>query len=148
VLHQPAAHSNADVFVFFRRSDVLSVGDIFSTTAYPVIDMAQGGTIEGLLAALNRIIELAIPDVDQQGGTLIVPGHGRLSDEMDVVEYRDMVTIVRDRVRAMLEQGASLDTVRAARPTFDFDARYGAERGPWTTDDFVTAVYRGLAGAQ
>jgi glyoxylase-like metal-dependent hydrolase (beta-lactamase superfamily II) len=148
VLHQPAAHSDADVFVFFRRSDVLSVGDTFSTTSYPVIDTTQGGTIQGLLAALNRIIELAIPDVDQQGGTLIVPGHGRLSDEMDVVEYRDMVTIVRDRVQAMIDRGAGLDEVLAARPTFDFDARYGAERGPWTTDDFVSVVYRGLAGAQ
>jgi glyoxylase-like metal-dependent hydrolase (beta-lactamase superfamily II) len=110
--------------------------------------MTQGGTIQGLVAALNRIIELAIPDVDQQGGTLIVPGHGRLSDEMDVVEYRDMVTIVRDRVQAMIDRGAGLDEVLAARPTFDFDARYGAERGPWTTDDFVSVVYRGLAGAQ
>lgn len=144
--HEPAAHTDGDTIVFFRRSDVISAGDVYITTGYPVIETEAGGTIQGVIAALNRIIEIAIPDVDQQRGTMIVPGHGRLSDEMDVVEYRDMVTIVRDRVQNMINRGLSLDDVLAARPTFDFDARYGAERGAWTINDFVTAVYTGLRG--
>ena len=145
IVHQPAAHTDGDSIVFFRRSDVISAGDVFSTTSYPVIDLEHGGTIQGFLAAVNRLIEIAIPDVDQQGGTLIVPGHGRLSDEMDVVEYRDMVTIVRDRIADMIDGGSSLAAVQAARPTFEFDARYGAERGSWTTSDFVAAVYASLS---
>ena len=144
LLHQPAAHTDGDLFVFFRRSDVIAAGDVFSTTQYPVIDVDRGGTIDGVLAALNRLIDLAIPDVDQQGGTLIVPGHGRLSDEMDVVEYRDMVAIVRDRIAGMRGRGLSLRAVQSARPTFDWDARYGRESGDWTTADFVAAVYRTL----
>jgi glyoxylase-like metal-dependent hydrolase (beta-lactamase superfamily II) len=148
LLHQEAAHTDGDVFVYFRRSDVISAGGIFSTTSYPMIDIPDGGSIDGLLAALNRLIDLAIPDVDQQGGTLIIPGHGRLSDEMDVVEYRDMVAIVRDRVQDMLDRGLSLRAVQAARPTYDWDARYGAESGAWTTDDFVAAVYSSLAEAR
>lgn len=147
VLHQPAAHTDGDVYVFFRRSDVIAAGGILNTTSYPPIDIEGGGSIDGIIAALNRLIDIAIPDVDQQGGTLIVPGHGRLSDEMDVVEYRDMVVIVRDRVAAMIERGLSLDRILEARPTFDFDARYGAESGPWTTTDFVTAVHRSLLEA-
>jgi len=147
VLHQPAAHTDGDTIVFFRRSDVISTGDIFITTGYPVIDSESGGTIQGLLAAINRVIEIAIPDVDQQGGTLIIPGDGRLSDEMDVVEYRDMVTIVRDRIQDMINRDFTLEQTQDARPTFDFDARYGAERGPWTTEDFVAAVYNDLTEA-
>ena len=148
VLHQPAAHTDGDTIVFFRRSDVISAGDVFITTGYPVIDRENGGSLQGLVAALDRIIDLAIPDVDQQGGTLIVPGQGRLSDEMDVVEYRDMVVIVRDRVQDMIDRGMSLAEVQAARPTFDFDPRYGAERGPWTTHDFVAAGYESLKEAR
>ena len=148
LMHARAAHTDGDLIVFFRRSDVISAGDVFSTTGYPVIDAARGGSIQGLLAALNEIIEIAIPDVDHQGGTMIVPAHGRLSDEMDVVEYRDMITIVRDRIQAMLDEGKSLEEVRAARPTYDFDARYGAETGPWTTTMFVDAIYRDLEAAR
>jgi glyoxylase-like metal-dependent hydrolase (beta-lactamase superfamily II) len=147
-MHARAAHTDGDLIVVFRRSDVISAGDVFSTTGYPVIDAARGGSIQGLLAALNEIIEIAIPDVDHQGGTMIVPAHGRLSDEMDVVEYRDMITIVRDRIQAMLDEGKSLEEVRAARPTYDFDARYGAETGPWTTTMFVDAIYRDLEAAR
>jgi glyoxylase-like metal-dependent hydrolase (beta-lactamase superfamily II) len=147
VQHMQNAHTDGDTLVFFRRSDVIAVGDVFSTTSYPVIDQARGGSIQGIIAALNSIIDLAIPDVDYQGGTMIVPGHGRLSDEMDVVEYRDMVVIICDRVADMINRGLSLRQVQAQRPTFDFDARYGAESGPWTTEMFVEAVYSGLAGA-
>lgn len=144
VLHLPNAHTDGDTIVFFRKSDVLAVGDLFGTTGYPVIDLERGGSVGGLLAALDTIIEIAIPDVDHQGGTLIVPGHGRLGDEIDVVEIRDLLTIVRDRVQDMIDRGLSREQVQAARPTFDFDARYGAETGAWTTAMFVDAVYTDL----
>jgi cyclase len=145
VLHQPAAQTDGDAIVFFRRSDVIATGDLFTTTMYPVIDAQKGGSINGIIAALNRIIDLAIPDHKvQEGGTMIVPGHGRLCDEQDVIEYRDMVTIIRDRVQYMIGKGRTLDQIKAAKPTLDFDPRWGATSGPWTTDMFIEAVYRGL----
>jgi glyoxylase-like metal-dependent hydrolase (beta-lactamase superfamily II) len=144
VRHLPRAHTDGDTIVFFRKADVLAVGDVFGTTGYPVLDLERGGSVDGMLAALDAIIEIAIPDVDHQGGTLIVPGHGRLSDEIDVVEIRDLLTIVRDRVLDMIERGFSREQVHAARPTFDFDPRYGAESGEWTTAMFVDAVYTDL----
>lgn len=144
VRHLPDAHTDGDTIVFFRKADVLAVGDVFGTETYPVIDLERGGSVSGTLAALDTIIDIAIPDVDHQGGTLIVPGHGRLSDEIDVVEIRDLLTIVRDRVQDMIGRGASLEQVLAARPTLDFDARYGAETGPWTTRMFVEALYTDL----
>jgi glyoxylase-like metal-dependent hydrolase (beta-lactamase superfamily II) len=145
VLHQPAAQTDGDAIVFFRRSDVIATGDLFTTTIYPVIDAQKGGSINGIIAALNRIIDLAIPDHKvQEGGTMIVPGHGRLCDEQDVIEYRDMVTIIRDRVQYLIGKGRTLDQIKAAKPTLDFDPRWGATSGPWTTDMFIEAVYRGL----
>jgi glyoxylase-like metal-dependent hydrolase (beta-lactamase superfamily II) len=144
--HVPAAHTDGDTIVLFRRSDVIAAGDVFGTETYPVIDTEKGGTVQGVIDALNVIIELAIPDADHQGGTMIVPAHGRLSDEFDVVEYRDMVVIVRDRVRDMVERGLTRAQVQAARPTFDWDARYGVETGSWTTVQFVDAVYDSLQG--
>jgi glyoxylase-like metal-dependent hydrolase (beta-lactamase superfamily II) len=146
LIHQPAAHTDGDVMVFFRKSDVISAGDIYITTSYPVIDIASGGSIDGILSGLNRIIGLTVPRDKQEGGTMVVPGHGRISDEADVVEYRDMVTIVRDRVREMKQKKWTLQQVRAARPTSDYDGRYGATSGRWTTDMFVEAVYRTLEG--
>jgi glyoxylase-like metal-dependent hydrolase (beta-lactamase superfamily II) len=145
VLHLPAAHTDGDSIVFFRRSDVMSVGDLYSSTAYPMIDRAAGGSVKGYIAALNKIIDLAVPAADHQGGTMIVPGSGRLSDEFDVVEYRDMLVMVRDRIAALMQAGKSLAQIQAQRPTFDFDARYGAESGAWTTEMFVEAIYLDLA---
>jgi cyclase len=147
LLHQPAAHTDGDSLVYFRRSDVLATGDLFSTTTYPLVDTSRGGSIGGVIAALNKIIEIAIPNNVQEGGTMIVPRHGRICDEMDVVEYRDMVTIVRDRVRDMVGRGLTLAQVQAAKPTLDFDARYGSDAGSWTTAMFIDAVYRGVSGA-
>ena len=147
VMHQPAAHTDGDSIVFFRRSDVISAGDVFSTTLYPVIRPDDGGSIDGVIAALNEIIALTVPEEKQEGGTMVIPGHGRLADEADVVEYRDMVTIIRDRIRSMVDSGMSLAQVRAARPTRDYDGRYGAEDGIWTTEQFVEAVYRNLSGS-
>jgi cyclase len=144
LLHQPAAHTDGDTIVFFRRSDVVSTGDIFLTTTYPVIDVAKGGSINGIVNALNRIIDITIPRDKQEGGTMVIPGHGRLCDEADVVEYRDMLTIIRDRIQDMIEKRMSLQQVKAAQPTLDYDARYGATSGPWTTDMFVDAAYRSL----
>ncbi len=144
ILHQPAAHTDGDSLVFFRRSDVVSTGDVFTTTAYPVIRPEDGGGIDGVIAALNRIIAITVPEEKQEGGTLVIPGHGRLCDEADVVEYRDMVAIIRDRIKSMIDMGLSLRQVQAAKPTADYDGRYGATSGRWTTEQFVAAAYESL----
>lgn len=147
MFHEPAAHTDGDSIVYFRKSDVISTGDVFVTTTYPLIDEQNGGNIEGIIAALNRILAIAVPADRQEGGTLIVPGHGRLCDEADVVEYRDMLTIVRDRIKDMVAHGFTLEQVQAAQPTRDYDPRYGATSGFWTTQQFVAAVYRNLSAA-
>jgi glyoxylase-like metal-dependent hydrolase (beta-lactamase superfamily II) len=144
ILHQPKAHTDGDSLVFFRRSDVLSTGDVFTTTGYPVIRTEDGGGVDGVIAALNRIIEITVPKEKQEGGTLVIPGHGRLCDEADVVEYRDMVTIIRDRIKSMIDMGMTLRQVQAAKPTADYDGRYGATDGLWTTEQFVAAAYASL----
>jgi cyclase len=144
ILHQRSAHTDGDSIVFFRRSDVISTGDIFTTTSYPVIDLAAGGSINGIIDGLNHILDLIIPVYGQEGGTLVIPGHGRLCDMGDVINYREMATIVRDRIQDMVHQGKTLDQVKAARPTRDYDPLYGAARGPWTTDMFIEAVFKTL----
>jgi cyclase len=148
LVHQSAAHTDGDTLVWFRGSDVIAAGDVFSTTTYPIIDVKQGGTINGVVDGLNRILRLCIAEFRTEGGTLIVPGHGRLSDSADVAYYRDMVTILRDRVRAMVGKGLTLEQVKAAKPTADYDPRYGATTGPWTTDQFVEAAYVSLGGGK
>jgi glyoxylase-like metal-dependent hydrolase (beta-lactamase superfamily II) len=145
VYHAPAANTDGDSIVFFRRSEVISAGNLFSTVSYPVIDVDKGGTIDGVIAGLNQILDLAVAEYRSQGGTWIVPGRGRLSDTADVASYRNMVTMIRDRVRDMKARGMTLEQVKAARPTMDFDPRYGAATGDWTTDAFVEAVYRTVA---
>jgi cyclase len=135
-------HTDGDLIVFFRKSDVVASGDLFLTTTYPIADAQHGGNVNGIIAGLNRILDLTIPRDKQEGGTYVVPGHGRLSDEADVVEYRDMLTIVRDRVQDLVAKDKTLTEVKAARPTLDYDGRYGAMTGPWTTDMFIEAVYR------
>jgi cyclase len=144
IVHQPAAHTDGDSLVFFRRSDVIAAGDMYSTETYPIIDVARGGSIAGVLDGLNRLLALAISGEKTEGGTMIVPGHGRVSDEADLVEYRDMVTIIRDRVQAMVARNMTLEQVKAAKPTMEYDGLYGNDAG-WTSDQFVEAVYRGLA---
>src|SRR6185436_10326966 len=138
LLHQPSAHTDGDIVVFFRRSDVVSAGDLFLTTSYPVIDTPRGGSIQGLLDGLNRILDIAIPKDKEEGGTYVIPGHGRISDEADVVEYRDMVTIIRDRIQNLIQKGMTLAQVKAARPTLDYDGRYGSP------DAFIESVFRDL----
>jgi len=144
LFHPKSAHTDGDSIVFFRRSDVVLTGDIFSTTSYPIIDLQNGGSINGIIDALNFILDLTIPADKQEGGTMVIPGHGRLCDEADVVEYRDMATIIRDRVQDMIKKGMTLEQVKAAKPTRDYDPLYGATTGFWTTDMFVEAVYKSL----
>ena len=143
---QPGAHTDGDILVFFRKSDVVSTGDVFVTTSYPVIDTARGGTIEGVVSALNNVLDLTVPERNQMGGTRVVPGHGRICNEADVVDYRDMVTIIRDRVQAMVKKGMTLAQIKATRPSLEYDGLYGATSGAWTTDMFLDAVYRGVGG--
>jgi cyclase len=148
VLHQPAAHTDSDVLAFFRRSDVVVAGDVLDTRQFPVIDVERGGSIQGEIAALNRLVDLAVPSVPvvtREAGTIVVPGHGRLCDQYDVVEYRDMVTIIRDRVRDLVKAGRSLTEVKAAQPAKGYIGRYGNQVGAWTTDRFIEAIYRSLA---
>ena len=135
----PAAHTDGDSLVYFRHNDVIATGDVFMTTAFPVIDLERGGSINGVVDALNKILDIAFPEFRLEGGTLIVPGHGRVSDSADVAYYRDMVTIVRDRVQDMIKKGMTIEQVKAARPTRDYDPRYGSP------DAFVEAAYKSLS---
>jgi cyclase len=147
VFHQPGL-TDGDSIVYFRRSDVVSTGDIFRTDSYPVIDLKRGGSIQGIIDGLNRLLDLTIPADDKskdEGGTMVIPGHGRLCDQADVVVYQEMVTIVRDRIQDMLNRGMTLEQAKAARPTMDYDPLYGTSTGPWTTDMFIEAVYKSLS---
>jgi glyoxylase-like metal-dependent hydrolase (beta-lactamase superfamily II) len=147
IVHQPSAYSDADTIVYFRRSDVIVSGEIYSTRRFPLVDREHGGTVEGVLAGLNRMLDIAVPDivVDSfaEGGTLVIPGGGRLSDEDDVTEYRDMVHIVRDRVADLVSKGRSLEQVKDARPLVDYEERFGIPA--WTTSMFIDALYAELA---
>jgi glyoxylase-like metal-dependent hydrolase (beta-lactamase superfamily II) len=143
---EPRAVTDGDSIVHFRRADVVITGDVFTTTQYPAIDLQNGGTVQGEIRALNDILGRTVYGHEGEGGTIVVPGHGYVCDEHEVVEYRDMLVIVRDRVQAMIKSGASLAQVKAARLTADYDTRYGSITGSWTTEMFVEAVYRDLAG--
>jgi cyclase len=143
LFHIPGASTDGDTIVFFRRSDVISAGGILDMTSYPRFDPQKGGSIAGIIEGLNRILDIAVPGENQEGGTVVIPGRGRLSDETDVANYRDMVTIIRDRIRSMVGKGASLQEVRESRPTRDYDALYPNRE--WTGDMFVEAVYRDLS---
>jgi glyoxylase-like metal-dependent hydrolase (beta-lactamase superfamily II) len=147
LLYQPGVHTDGDILVYFRKSDVLVTGDVYINTTFPVIGLEQGGSLNGFIAALHRIIEITVPEDKQEGGTYVVPGHGRLADEADVVEYYDMVTIIRDRIEDAIKQGMTLAQVKAARLVRDYEGRYGATQGGWTTDAFVEAAYRSLSPA-
>jgi len=144
IFHQPNAHTDGDSIVFFRRSDVVVAGDIFVTTSYPIIDLDRGGSYQGVLDGLNHIIDITVPAEKQEGGTYVIPGHGRLCDEADVVEYRDMMTILRDRFVDMIKRGMTLDQFKAQKPTRDYDPLYGSDKGFWTTDKFLEAAYKSL----
>lgn len=141
-IHIPAAHTDGDSIVFFRRSDVVSTGDLFNMNGYPVIDLAAGGNIQGVVEALNKLIDITVPADKEEGGTYVIPGHGHICDQADVVEYRDMITIIRDRIQDLVKKGKTLEEVKAAKPTLDYDPVFGSTTGPWTTGQFIEAVYR------
>lgn len=145
VLYQPAAHSDADSFVFFRKSDVVAAGDVMDTTRFPIIDVAKGGSVQGEIDALNKLIALAIPPVPfiyEGVGTYVIPGHGRVCEQLDVVDYRDMVVIVRDNIADLIKQDKTLDQIKAAGPAKAYEAQYGRE--PGSTDAFVESIYKSL----
>lgn len=144
IIHMPA-NTDGNSIVFFRKSDVVSSGDLLDLTEFPTIDLKAGGSIQAIVDSLNRLIDITVPSANAQGGTLVIPGHGRISDHAEVVYYRDMVTIIRDRIQEMIKKGMTLDQVKAARLTRDYDARYGKQTGPWTTDMFIEAAYRSLS---
>ena len=147
IFHQPGT-TDGNSIVYFRRSDVISTGDIFDPTEYPIIDLKAGGSLQGVLQALNRLKVMAIPADHQEGGTMIIPGHGRICDVADLDVYQQMVTVIRDRLQAMIKRGMTLEQVKAARPTQDYDPIYGSTTGKWTTDMFVEAAYKSLSGKQ
>jgi glyoxylase-like metal-dependent hydrolase (beta-lactamase superfamily II) len=138
LVHTPAAHTDGDSMVFFRYSDVIAAGDILRTDSYPVIDVAKGGTVNGVLDGLNKLLDMAIPEFRSQGGTMIIPGHGRLCDTGDVANYRNMVAILRDRVQDLVNKGMTLEQVKAAKPTMDYDGLYGSPTA------FIEAAYKTL----
>jgi glyoxylase-like metal-dependent hydrolase (beta-lactamase superfamily II) len=144
MFYEPNASTDGDTIVHFRQSDVIATGDIFDMTKYPFIDTANGGSVVGELDALADILEKTVYKHDEDGGTMIIPGHGRLADEYDVGEYRQMISIIRDRIEAAIDSVATLEQIKAARPTADYDTRFGANAGSWTTDMFVEAVYKSL----
>jgi cyclase len=143
IILQPNALTDGDSIVLFRKSDVISAGDLFNTDGYPVIDVEKGGTIEGTVLALTHIVNMAIVEHEEEGGTLVIPGHGHLCDQAEVVEYRDMVAIVRDRVKELVKKGMTLEQVKAAKLTRDYDPLYG-HNSYWTPDMFVEAAYKSL----
>jgi hypothetical protein len=147
IVHVPNATSDSDVLVFFRESDVVVAGSVIEDLTYPVMRLDEGGSVNGTLAALNLILDMTIAEWRAQGGTMVIPNRGRIYDEGDVAEYRDMLTIVRDRVRDAIGKGSNLEQVQAARLARDYDGRYGAAAGPATADAFIATVYRSLAAA-
>jgi cyclase len=149
ILYQPSAHSNADSFVMFRSSDVVVAGDVIDMTRFPAIDLANGGSIQGEIDALNKLIDLTIaptPFIYKDVGTYVVPGHGRLCEQMEVVDYRDMVVLVRDVVADLMKQGKTLDQIKAARPALPYETRYGTQAG--TTNAFVESIYKSLSAGK
>jgi glyoxylase-like metal-dependent hydrolase (beta-lactamase superfamily II) len=144
IYHMPNAHTDGDSIVYFRRSDVISTGDIFTPGQYPSIDIARGGSVKGLVDALNFLIQLIVPGPMAEGGTYVVPGHGRIGDEIDVVEFRNMLYIVMQRVESWIDDGMSLQEIITARPTLDYDTEYGGHRGGPTSEEFITAIYTSL----
>jgi glyoxylase-like metal-dependent hydrolase (beta-lactamase superfamily II) len=144
VIHAPQSRTGGDVLVFFRGSDVVSTGDLFRPDSYPQFDPARGGSLQGVIDALNVVLDITVPERNQMGGTRVVPGHGRVCNEADVLEYRDMLTIIRDRVNAMIKKGMTLQQVKAAHPSLEYDGLYGTRR-EWTGDMFLEAVYNDLS---
>ena len=143
IMRQPS-NTDGNSIVLFRKSDVISTGDLFDLSEYPMIDLKAGGSIQAIIDGLNRVIDMAAVRAHAEGGTLVIPGHGRLCDQADVVVYQQMVTIIRDRIQDMIKRGMTLEQVKASKPTADWDPLYGKSNGRWTTDMFVEAAYKSL----
>jgi cyclase len=148
IYHEAKAHTDGDSVVFFRGSDVISTGDIFTPGGYPFIDIERGGSITGEIDALNHLLDLTIPGKTQEGGTYLIPGHGRICDEADLVEFRDMVVIIRDRIRLMMQKNMTLVQIKAARPTLDYDTEYISANSFVKADQFVEAIYKSMAAGK
>ena len=146
IMHRPS-NTDGNSIVMFRKSDVISTGDLLDLTRYPMIDLKAGGSLQAIVDSLNFVIDLTVPAAHGAGGTMVVPGHGRISDHAEVAYYRDMTFIIRDRIQDMIRKGMTLEQIKKARPTRDYDARYGSNTGTWTTDMFVEAAYRSLTKA-
>lgn len=142
--HPHDANTDGQLMVFFRQSNVIAAGDVVDMQAYPMIDVARGGTIDGELVALNKVIEMAVPAAFAEGGTVVIPGHGALCDQADVESYKNMITTIRNRIQFYKNEGKSLEEVLALKPSAGWDERWGAASGPGSTHDFITAVYRTL----
>jgi cyclase len=149
VMHVANANTSGDSMVWFRKSDVVATGDIFDETSFPYIDLAHGGHINGIIEGLNQLLEITVPKHLQEGGTMVIPGHGRIGDEHDVLEYRDMVTIIRDRVQNAIKKGMTLQQVKAAKPsyTYEYEPRFGNNKA-WTSEMFVEAIYKNLSAGK
>ena len=145
IMHVPSS-TDGNSIVHFRLDDVISVGDLIDMTNYPYIDVKAGGSINGIVDALNRVLDITVPDTKTELGTLVIPGHGRLLDQSDVAYYREMMGIIRDRIQDGMKHGQTLAQIKAAKPTLDYDPRFGHATGPWTTDMFIEAAYRSLGG--
>ena len=149
IMHIPEANTGGDSMVWFRKSDVLVTGDIFDETSFPHIDLEHGGGINGIIEGLNQLLEITVPKHLQEGGTMVVPGHGRIGDEHDVLEYRDMVTIIRNRVQNAINKKMTLAQIKAAKPsyTYEYELRFGNNKA-WTPEMFVEAIYKSLTAAK
>jgi glyoxylase-like metal-dependent hydrolase (beta-lactamase superfamily II) len=149
IMHIPDATTSGDSIVWFRKSDVIAAGDIFDETSFPFIDLAHGGTVNGIIEGLNTLLDIMVPKHLQEGGTMVIPGHGRIGDEHDVLEYRDMVTIVRDRVQNAIKKGMTLQQVKSVKPSFTYEYEPRFNRNPaWTAEMFVEAIYKSLSASK
>jgi cyclase len=145
IMHVPST-TDGNSIVHFRLDDVVSVGDLIDMTSYPFIDVRAGGSINQIVEGLTRLLDLTVPDTKTEGGTLVIPGRGRLLDQSDVAYYREMIAIIRDRIQDGIKRGLTLAQIKAAKPTLDYDPRFGHTTGAWTTDMFIEAAYRSLGG--
>ncbi|MGH7226379.1 MAG: hypothetical protein ACRELF_24450, partial [Gemmataceae bacterium] len=146
-----AAAADSDSFVLFRRSDIVAAGDVLDMTRFPVINVADGGSIDGEIAALNDLIQIAVPSsplIYSYNGTQVMPAHGRLCDQWEVVDYRDMVVIIRNTIAGMMKSRMTLEQIEAADPAKAYEPRFGSSTGPWTTNMFVAAIYHSLQAAK
>jgi len=149
IYHPASANTDMESIVMFRKSDVLVAGDVYRTDSFPLVDPDNGGTTQGVIDALNYILAQTVPSkMLEEGGTYVIPGHGYISDEHDVVMYRDMMYIIRDRIKEMVDKGMTLEQVKAARPALDYEGRYGADTGSWTTAMFIEGIYKDLSAGR